>query len=101
TLYKVGGQGPGGFQSTRVLENGSYIRLKTVSLGYSLPARLIKPLSLSNLTVHVSGQNLFTITDYTGMDPETSVRHSVLTPGFDYSAYPQARTITFGINAEF
>src|SRR5690606_1224869 len=89
TLFKVGGEGPIGYQSTRVLEDGSYLRLKTVSLAYSVPKNLIRPLSLSNLNLRVSAQNLFTFTGYSGMDPETSVRNTVLTPGFDYSAYPQ------------
>ncbi|NGF58015.1 TonB-dependent receptor [Parapedobacter sp. SGR-10] len=101
TLFKVGGQGPAGLQSTRVLEDGSYLRLKTVSLAYSFPKRLIQPLALTALDLRVSAQNLLTFTNYSGMDPEVSVRNSVLTPGFDYSAYPQARTITFGINATF
>src|SRR5690606_19697724 len=95
--FKVGGQGPAGYMSTRVLEDGSYLRLKTVSLSYSLPQEWIRSVYLNNLTVHASAQNLLTFTNYTGMDPETSVRHTVLTPGYDYSAYPQARTITFGI----
>src|SRR5690606_26174209 len=99
--FKVGGQGPPGFQSTRVLEDGSYLRLKTVSLGYNLPPHFVRPLGLSNLNIHISAQNLLTFTNYSGMDPETSVRHTILTPGYDYSAYPQARTITFGINATF
>lgn len=99
--FKVGGHGPAGFQSTRVLEDGSYLRLKTVSLGYDLPLRVVSRIGLDGLNVHLSAQNLLTFTNYTGMDPETSVRHSVLTPGFDYSAYPQARTITLGINATF
>lgn len=101
THFKLGGHGPAGFQSTRVLEDGSYLRLKTVSLGYSIPANIIRPLALKSLNVRVSAQNLLTFTNYSGMDPETSVRNSVLTPGYDYSAYPQARTITFGLNATF
>ncbi|HEY0666835.1 MAG TPA: TonB-dependent receptor [Sphingobacteriaceae bacterium] len=100
-LYKIGGQGPAGYMSTRVLEDGSYLRLKTVSLSYLIPPNLIKPLYLNRLSFNVSAQNLLTFTNYSGMDPETSVRHSVLTPGFDYSAYPQARTLTFGIRASF
>lgn len=101
TLFKVGGQGPAGYMSTRVIEDGSYLRLKTVSLSYSLPKDFIKSAYLNNLVVHASAQNLLTFTNYSGMDPETSVRHTVLTPGYDYSAYPQARTITFGIRATF
>ncbi len=99
--YSVGGQGPEGFQSSKYLEDGSYLRLKTVSFSYAIPAAKIKPLYLTNLKLFVSGQNLLTFTNYTGLDPEVSSRHTSLTPGFDYSAYPQARTLSFGINATF
>ncbi|WP_353140516.1 SusC/RagA family TonB-linked outer membrane protein, partial [Pseudopedobacter sp.] len=100
-LFKVGGQGPAGMESSRVLEDGSYLRLKTISVGYSIPKRHIKSLYLSQLNVRLSAQNLFTITKYSGLDPEVSSRHSVLTPGFDYAAYPQARTISLGLHATF
>jgi TonB-linked SusC/RagA family outer membrane protein len=99
--YKPGGHGPAGAQSTRVLEDGSYLRLKTVSLGYAIPARYIKKLYLTGLSFVVSAQNLYTFTNYSGMDPEVSVLNSVLTPGFDYSAYPQARTLNFALKAAF
>lgn len=101
TLFKTGGQGPIGFHSSRVLEDGSYIRLKTLSLGYSIPEKLVKKLDLSKLSVTVSAQNLVSWTNYSGMDPEVSVRNSILTPGFDFSAYPIPRTIVFGLNLTF
>src|SRR5690606_30345627 len=101
TLYRVGGQGPTDFMSDRTLEDGSYLRLKTVSLGYTLPKNIMKSIRLFNLRFFASAHNLWTFTKYTGLDPEVSVRHSVLTQGFDYSAYPQARTIAFGLNATF
>ncbi|GEP94591.1 SusC/RagA family TonB-linked outer membrane protein [Chitinophaga cymbidii] len=97
--FRAGGQGPAGRHSSRVLEDGSYLRLKTVSLGYNVPAKVIRRLHLRALNVNVAAQNLITWTNYSGMDPEVSVRHSVLTPGFDYSAYPHARTIVFGLKA--
>jgi TonB-linked SusC/RagA family outer membrane protein len=99
--FRVGGGGPTGRHSSRVLEDGSYLRFKTVSFSYSLPDRLLKKLRFSSLEFNVSAQNLITFTHYSGMDPEVSVRNSVLTPGFDYSAYPMARTVVFGINAGF
>lgn len=98
TLFKVGGQGPAGNFSNRVIEDGSYLRLKTVSLAYTIPKSITKQLHVSKINFRVAAQNLLTFTKYTGMDPEVSVRHSVLTPGLDYSPYPQARTITFGLN---
>lgn len=99
--FKAGGQGTIGHYSSRVLEDGSYLRLKTVSLGYNFSARCLKPLHINSLRLNVSAQNLLTFTSYTGMDPEVSVRSSVLTPGFDFSAYPIARTVVFGLNAIF
>ncbi|WP_369414089.1 SusC/RagA family TonB-linked outer membrane protein [Desertivirga xinjiangensis] len=87
--------------STRIIEDGSFLRLKTVSLGYTLPANLLKRVKINTFRVFVSAQNLYTWTNYSGYDPEVSVRNSALTPGFDYSAYPRARTITFGLNTSF
>ncbi|HLT93763.1 MAG TPA: TonB-dependent receptor [Membranihabitans sp.] len=101
TLYKVGGEGPAGYFSDRTLEDGSFLRLKTVSLSYTLPSSLVKRAYMSRLSLRMAVQNLWTFTKYSGLDPEVSTRHSVLTPGFDYSPYPQARTVTFGINAAF
>ena len=99
--YRTRGQGFIGYFSSKNLEDGSYLRLKTVSLGYSLPAGLIKKLYLSNLTVEVAAQNLLTWTNYSGLDPEVSTLNNVLQPGYDFSAYPQARTIVFGLRAAF
>jgi len=101
TYYRTNGQGPPGMYSTRTLEDGSYLRLKTMSLGYSLPESVIKPFKIRELRFVLSGQNLLTFTNYSGMDPEVSTRNSILTPGFDYSSYPHARTIVLGINASF
>lgn len=99
--FKPGGQGTIGSYSSRVLEDGSYLRLKTVSLGYNIPPHLLRALHLSKLRLTVAAQNLLTLTSYSGMDPEVSVRNSVLTPGFDFSAYPIARTVVFGLNVTF
>lgn len=99
--YRTGGGGPIGRYSSRVIEDGSYLRLKTVSLGYSLSGNALKKLKMSGLSLSLTAQNLYTFTKYTGMDPEVSVRNSILTPGFDYSAYPQARTIVLGLTANF
>ncbi|WP_353139983.1 TonB-dependent receptor, partial [Pseudopedobacter sp.] len=102
TNYRTGGQGPQGIHSSRVLEDASFLRLKTLALAYSLPKRIIKSMYLNELKLNIAAQNLVTWTKYSGMDPEVSVRSSIpTTPGFDYSAYPMARTIVFGINATF
>jgi TonB-linked SusC/RagA family outer membrane protein len=99
--YRTRGQGFIGYFSSKNVEDGSYLRLKTVSLGYSLPDRFIKKLYLSELTVNVAAQNLLTWTNYRGLDPEVSTLNNVLQPGYDFSAYPQARTIVFGLRAAF
>lgn len=99
--YRTRGGGPVGFQSSRVLEDGSYLRLKTVALSYNLPAKIVKKMSLNTLSVNLSAQNLLTWTNYTGFDPEVAVRNSVLTPGLDFSAYPHNRTFVAGVKASF
>ncbi|NGF56595.1 TonB-dependent receptor [Parapedobacter sp. SGR-10] len=97
--FRAGGQGPLGRYSSRNVEDASYLRLKTVSLSYTIPARFTKRLNVDKVSVSAVAQNLFTWTNYSGMDPEVSVRNSTLTPGFDWSAYPRGRTIVFGIKA--
>ena len=80
-----------------VIEDASYIRLKSVQLGYSIPVKLK---GISSAKVYVSGQNLFTITDYTGYDPEANAfgQNNVK---IDYSSYPLARTWMLGVNVQF
>jgi len=99
--YRTRGWGPVGFHSSKNVEEASFLRLKTVALGYTIPARYIEKLYLSNLSLSLAAQNLVTWTKYSGMDPEVSTRNSVLTPGYDYSAYPSVPTITFGLKATF
>lgn len=91
----------GGSYSSRTVEDGSYLRLKTLAIGYSIPGSVLKRVNIKTCRFYVAGQNLITWTSYTGMDPEVNTYNSALTPGFDYSAYPRARTITFGINLTF
>jgi TonB-dependent starch-binding outer membrane protein SusC len=101
--YASGGAGPDNMSySTRVIEDGSYLKLKTVQLGYNFSSSLLKRIKITNLRVYASAQNLYTWTKYTGFDPEVSkFGSSALQPAFDYSVYPYARTITFGLNASF
>jgi TonB-linked SusC/RagA family outer membrane protein len=96
----AGGYGPNVY-SSRTIEDGSFLRLKTVALGYTLPADVLKRIKIAKLRFYASAQNLITWTKYSGIDPEVSVRNSALTPGFDWSAYPKARTITVGVNLTF
>ncbi|KQB39273.1 SusC/RagA family TonB-linked outer membrane protein [Flavobacterium aquidurense] len=88
--------------STRFIENGSYLRVQNVTLGYSLPSDMISKLKLSRLRLYVSGQNLYTFTKYKGYDPEVgSYNQDALLSGVDNGRYPTPRQITFGFNVEF
>jgi hypothetical protein len=100
TYFRAGGNGPYAY-SSRVIEDGSFLRLKTVALGYNIPSNLLSKIKVKAIRVNVSAQNLVTWTNYSGSDPEVSTRNTALTPGFDYSAYPRARTIVFGLSATF
>lgn len=91
--------GSNGRTSTWHLEGGSYLRLQNLALGYTLPRTFTQKFKVEKMRVYVSGQNLFTITDYSGYNPEVNARPSQnLTPGEDYGTYPLARTYMFGLN---
>jgi len=96
TTFRTLGSGPT-FFSSRTVEDGSYIRLKTVSIGYTFTKKLLKN-RLQSCRIYMSAQNLITWTNYSGMDPEISSFNSALTPGFDFSGYPRANTVVGGIN---
>ncbi|MGX8697660.1 MAG: SusC/RagA family TonB-linked outer membrane protein, partial [Prevotella sp.] len=88
--------------SNRFIEDGSYLRLKTISLAYNLPKKWLKPLSLEWVQVYANAQNLFTITGYDGYDPEIGANgQSVILQGIDYYRYPSARIYNFGLKVTF
>jgi TonB-linked SusC/RagA family outer membrane protein len=90
--------------STRWLEDGSYLRLKNIVIGYNVPADFLQSFTkgaISNLRVYVSSQNLVTFTDYKGWDPEIGTKNTTLTNGIDYGQYPAARSFQFGVQAGF
>ncbi len=87
--------------SSRVVEDASYLRLRSISLGYNLPSRALRKIHLSAMRIYLTVDNVWTITGYSGPDPEVSTRNSVLTPGFDWSAYPRAIGFTAGVNITF
>ncbi|HEY1194410.1 TonB-dependent receptor [Flavobacterium sp.] len=88
--------------SSRMVENGSYLRIQNVTLGYSLPSDIISKIKLTRLRVYASGQNLFTFTKYTGYDPEVGAyNQDALMSGIDNGRYPVPRLISFGFNVEF
>ena len=87
--------------STRFLEDGSFVRLQDVTLGYTIP---FKSSAISNVRLFVTGQNLFVITGYSGQDPEVNVNKDVggvPSMGIDYTTYPRSRTILMGIKVKF
>ncbi|MFD2915656.1 TonB-dependent receptor [Psychroserpens luteus] len=88
--------------SSRFIEDGSYMRVKNVTLGYTVDKKVLEKTMFSSLRVYVSAQNLFTFTNYSGLDPEVNYRgddNSVI--GTDFFTYPQAQTVTLGVNLKF
>jgi hypothetical protein len=87
---------------SRFMEDGSYLRVKTLTLGYTLPASLTNKIKAATIKVYATGQNLFTFTNYTGWDPEANTfSRDPFDLGIDYGSFPQARTIVLGINMGF
>jgi hypothetical protein len=87
----------GAYYSSRFIEDGSYLKLDNVTLGYNVP---IKSAYISKVRVYLTGQNLLTITKYKGIDPEISL--SGLQPGIDwYDFYPRTKTFVIGVNVTF
>ena len=80
--------------SSRFVEDGSYLRLKTAQIGYTLPSKMMKKIGITRCRFYVSGSNLLTFTKYSGYDPEVG-------SGVDYGNYPQSRTILVGTNINF
>lgn len=85
-------------RSSRYLEDGSYLRLKTLTLGYTIPKHITKKANFNNVRIYASAYNLLTFTKYTGFDPEVSSELTVSSLGVDQSSIPQFKTIMFGIN---
>ncbi len=84
------------------LEDGSFLRLNNVTIGYTLPKAWVNKLFLKNVRIYVTGYNLYCFTKYTGIDPEVDCCTSTpMTPGIDYAAYPKSRSFVGGINITF
>jgi TonB-linked SusC/RagA family outer membrane protein len=84
------------------IEDGSYLRINNVTLGYTLPKRITERAKISSLRVFATVNNLAVITGYSGFDPDVTARRSdPLTPGVDFAAYPRSRTWVFGVNVNF
>lgn len=88
--------------STRFIEDGSYLRLKTLTFSYDFSQKLLNKIHLSRLQAYVTGQNLLTLTRYTGYDPEVNAYGmNAVAQGVDYGTYPQSKAVIFGLNVEF
>jgi hypothetical protein len=96
------GQGP---PSSRWLEDGSYLRLKNIALGYTFNKSLLENSGIDRLRIYISGTNLWTLTNYSGFDPEIDsnayASKGDILKGYDYGGYPTAKTYTVGINLSF
>jgi TonB-dependent starch-binding outer membrane protein SusC len=84
--------------SSRWVYDASYVRVKNIILGYNIPSSLIEKAGIRTLKLYVSAQNLFTFTDYPGLDPEVNYQNSSSNIGLDYGSYPNVRSFTFGVN---
>ncbi len=99
------------YPSSRFVENGSYLRVKSVTLGYNLPATLLNKIKISRCLFYFTAENLFTFTKYTGFDPEVSMFNPSAykmdktsqnaAPGVDFGTYPQSRDFILGLSVTF
>jgi hypothetical protein len=95
--------------STRYVEDGSYLRLKALTLGYNLPQSVLSKLKMNRFMIYFTGENLLTFTKYTGFDPQVSAfsgksqgtTNQNTAPGVDFGTYPQSRDFILGINLSF
>jgi len=91
-----------GIFSSNIVEDASYIRLKNITLAYHIPANVLKKTGIQSLRIYAGATNLWTLTDYTGYDPEANTYgQSTTLIGIDYGGYPQTKTYTIGINVGF
>jgi len=88
--------------SSYVIEDGSYLRISNLTIGYTLPQELTQRVKISSFRIYATANNLATITGYSGFDPDVNARRNTpLTPGVDYGSYPRGRTFVFGVNVTF
>src|SRR5258708_2969801 len=93
-------------QTSRWLENGSYVRLRNVEIGYTFPKRMLGQAGISNARIYLSGQNLLTITKYKGLDPDVQGNadaqgNRILQRGFDTGNWPPSRVLSAGLQFDF
>lgn len=103
TNVPVAAAARGYHSSSRFVMDGSYLRLKNIALGYNLPKSAVNSMGLGSMRIYVSAQNILTFTKYRGYDPEVNYRGSGSSTivGFDYGSYPNAKSVTLGLNVIF
>jgi len=87
-------------QTSRWLENGSYIRIRNIELGYQLPKKTLAAAGINSARVYISGQNLITLTGYKGLDPDV-MGNSIIARGFDTGNWPPSRVLSAGLQFDF
>ena len=94
-----------GLTTSQFVEDASYLRLNTLTVGYTFPKTWMKKVGIQNARVYFTGNNLFCLNGYSGIDPDVNTGHGgsngFPTPSYDYQSYPKARTYTFGVNLTF
>ncbi len=93
-----------GIVSSEFIEDASYLRLNTMTIGYTLPQNWTKKIGVSNCRIYATGNNLFCLTGYSGLDPDVTTSSETggfPTPGYDYNSYPKSRSFTVGANITF
>lgn len=88
-------------RTSRFIEDGSFLRLQNLTVGYTFPERWTRKLFVSKLRLYATAENLFCLTRYTGYDPEVNMSRNVLMPGYDYGAYPKSKVFTAGLEINF
>jgi hypothetical protein len=88
--------------STRFIEDGSYVRVKNISLSYTIPQQLTRKVSIERFKVYANVQNVYTFTNYSGYDPEIGAfNQNAMMQNIDMGRYPSPRTYTFGVSIDF
>jgi TonB-dependent starch-binding outer membrane protein SusC len=87
--------------SDRFIQDGSFVKIKNLEVGYTLPSSLLKKIALTQLRFYVQAKNLITLTKYPGFDPEISDGNNILNTGVDLGLYPQSRTFAVGLDIKF
>ena len=87
--------------TSKFIEDASFLRLKNVTIGYTLPHKWMRSIYVTKLRIYATAENLFLLTRYSGYDPEVSMEKSNLMPGFDWGAYPKSKVFTLGLQVNF